>query len=243
MNFFNIYRFTALATAKALQRPAPIIKANENVLFVYGMIDAYFGVSAIDILQELAQMVGDVTVRINSPGGDVYEAQAIAAALERHSVSGKITTVVDSMAASCASMLLMLGSERRMHEGALMMIHRPYTFTQGNASELRDMASVLELCENSTMYPYYMRSGQTLAALQSIADATTWYDAEGAKADGFVTKIDKAPVVTKANSQHMVALAQLYPNFPVAALGTGTPKARVRGPLLSLNSPPTTIKV
>lgn len=244
MNFLSIYKFTALATAKAIERPKPIIKANANVLYIYGMIDAFWGISATDIVQELSQMVGDVTVRINSPGGDVYEAQAIAAALERQSVSGKITTVVDSMAASCASMLAMVGSERRMHAGALYMIHRPYTFAQGNADELRTTADVLELCENNTMYPYYMRSGMPLAELKAIADAETWYTAEEAKKAGFITNIDTAPDTTKASaSQHIHALSKLYPNFPVAALGNGIPPARASGPLLSLKVQPTTFKV
>lgn len=156
----------------------------------------YWGlVSAKRVVNEL-QAIGKgkpVTVRINSPGGDVVEGQAIYNALRRHSEEGGAVTIeVDSLAASMASYIAMAGDTIRIAENAMFMIHLPWTVALGNADQLRQTADVLDKFGESAANVYSKRSGQDVAKIVEMLKAETWITAQEAIDLGLADEIGTA---------------------------------------------------
>ena len=123
----------------------PVMVNGELVL--YGFVGDNFwdmGFTAKEVLDALAEhgRTEDITVRINSGGGYVDDGIAIFNALKAH--AGKVTVVVDSLAASSASIIAMAGDERIMRTGALMMIHDPQGGVWGTAADMEKFAKVVE---------------------------------------------------------------------------------------------------
>src|SRR6056297_2793484 len=110
---------------------------------IYDEIGA-FGVSAKTFLEELGALPGDapLTLRLNSPGGSVFDAVVIHNALARH--AGGVTVWIDGIAASAASYVAMAGREIVMPENAFLMIHDPSGAVMGSADEMRAMAEALD---------------------------------------------------------------------------------------------------
>lgn len=146
-------------------------------------------VSSKGIAQELKALgdVSEISVRINSPGGSVFSAQAIYSLLKTH--SAKVKVYVDGMAASAASLIAMAGDEIVMPSNAMMMIHSPMTYVGGNPVELRKQAEILEKVQES-MLAAYARSGQSLEAIKSMLEAETWMTANEAVELGFADQLD-----------------------------------------------------
>jgi ATP-dependent protease ClpP protease subunit len=115
---------------------------------IYDEIGAY-GVSAKSFLDELASLPGDgpLTLRLNSPGGSVFDAVAIYNALKRH--PGPVSVWIDGIAASAASYVAMAGDEVVMPENAFLMIHDPSGFVMGTADDMRAMAEALDKIKGS----------------------------------------------------------------------------------------------
>jgi ATP-dependent protease ClpP protease subunit len=145
-------------------------------------------VSAKSFLAELDRVPGDeqITVRINSPGGDMNEAGAIYNAIARR---GGVTIAIDALAASAASYLAMAGDKIQMAANAVMMIHEPWTIAIGNAEKLRGTADVLDKFAGIAADVYAKRSGQELAAVKDMLASETWLTAEEALAKGFTDEV------------------------------------------------------
>lgn len=151
-------------------------------------------VSGKYVINELSKFKGKpVTVRINSPGGDVIEAQAIYNALRRHSDGGgEVTIEVDALAASAASHIAMAGDTIRMAEDSMMMVHRTWTIALGNAGELRAAADVIEKMDLQLIDLYSARTGQDKSKVESLVDEETWMTANEAVDLGFADEIGTA---------------------------------------------------
>lgn len=145
-------------------------------------------VSAKSFLAELDRVPADeqVTVRVNSPGGDMSEAGAIYNAIARR---GGVTITIDALAASAASYLAMAGAKIQMSANAMMMIHEPWTIAIGNAEAIRSTAEVLDKFTGIAADIYAKRSGQELAAVKEMLAAETWMTAEEALAKGFADEV------------------------------------------------------
>lgn len=134
-----------------------------------------------------------VTVRISSYGGNPFAGLAIHNALVRH--AAEITVIVDSVAASAASIIAMAGDKVVMEQGASMMIHRASTYAEGDAAEFRRMLQMLETTDQSMAAIYAGRTGRGdpdmwLAAM----DATTWFTAPEAVEAGLADEaLEVAP--------------------------------------------------
>lgn len=140
---------------------------------------------------ELARLGnGDVTVRINSPGGSVPEALAIYNALLRH--DGTVRVVVDSLAASCAALIAMAGKSIEMASASYMMVHNAWAFSMGNAEELRRQAELLDKADGMQVAMFAARTKQGPEQIKQWLDAETWMTAEEAVARGFADKIGQA---------------------------------------------------
>ena len=119
-----------------------------------------------------------VTVRINSPGGDVTEAQAIYNAMRRQSASGgKVTVEIDGLAASVASYVAMAGDQINIAENAMMMIHKAWTFAYGNADEIRDTAAILDKFDGIISATYAARANITAQEIMAKMADETWLTA------------------------------------------------------------------
>ncbi len=126
---------------------------------IYDEIGAY-GVSAKAFLADLGKLPdkAPLTLRLNSPGGSVFDAVAIYNALQRH--AGMVTVSIDGIAASAASYIAMAGDEIIMPENAFLMIHDPSGMVMGTASDMRSMAEALDKIGASLLRGYAAKSGK-----------------------------------------------------------------------------------
>lgn len=163
------------------------------VLSIFDDIGA-FGVSAKSFLNDLASAQGDsVRVEINSPGGDVFAGLAIYNGLRN---SGKKVNVrVLGLAASAASLVAMAGDTIEMPENSFMMVHNPWGFAMGGASDMRDTADMLDKLGTSLASTYAKRTGKSAEEITALLDAETWMSAAEAVDAGFATAvISEVPV-------------------------------------------------
>jgi ATP-dependent Clp endopeptidase proteolytic subunit ClpP len=136
-------------------------------------------VSAIDARQ--------LIVRINSPGGDVFDAMAIYNALRSH--KSRVITRIESLAASAASFVVLAGKEVQAYPNAMIMIHEPWVVAAGNQHDLRDIADVLEKINTNMVDVYAQNSNIGKREMRDLLRAETWFTASEAKERGFVDTI------------------------------------------------------
>jgi ATP-dependent protease ClpP protease subunit len=151
------------------------------------------GVTARAFVEQLAKLSDEaktIRVHINSPGGDVFGAVNIANALRDQQVSkGRtVETIVDGLAASAASIVLMAGSIVRMADNGLVMIHNPWSIGIGEAKDMRKLADDLDTVRNTIIATYKWHSQLEDDDIVALMDETTWMDADEAIANGFATE-------------------------------------------------------
>ena len=163
-------------------------RASGAEVLIYDEIGAY-GVSAKGFLAELGALPDDapIDLRLNSPGGSVFDAVAIYNALSRH--AGTITVWIDGIAASAASYIAMAGDEIVMPENAFMMIHDPSGVVMGTAADMRDMAGTLDKIAASMTRGYAAKSGKPEDEIAALLSAETWFDAKDALEAGLATRM------------------------------------------------------
>jgi ATP-dependent protease ClpP protease subunit len=157
-------------------------------VLIYDEIGAY-GISARGFLAELGALPEGpaIDLRLNSPGGSVFDAVAIHNALSRH--AGTVTVWIDGIAASAASYIAMAGDEIVMPENAFLMIHDPSGLVMGTAVDMRDMAGTLDKIAASMMRGYAARSGKPEDEIATFMTAETWFDAAEALEAGLATRL------------------------------------------------------
>lgn len=149
------------------------------------------------ILGALREMGGrDITLRINSPGGDVTAASAIYNALNRY--SGLVTSHVEALAASAASYVMLAADAVVAAENAMIMIHSPWTVTMGNAIDHRVTADVLDKFESGLLVMYEKKTKKPRDEIKQKLDAETWMTADEALDYGLVDAIES---VTREKAQ------------------------------------------
>jgi ATP-dependent protease ClpP protease subunit len=155
---------------------------------IYDEIGA-FGVSAKGFLVELAALpdATPLALRLNSPGGSVFDAVAIYNAIKRH--TGTVTVWIDGIAASAASYIAMAGDEVIMPENAFLMIHDPAGVVMGTAIDMRAMAEALDKIKGSLLQGYAAKSGRAQEDIAPLMAAETWLDAKDALDLGFADRI------------------------------------------------------
>lgn len=136
---------------------------------------------------ELAKISGNLTVWLNSPGGDCFSASQIYTMLRNH--NGKITVKIDGIAASAASVVAMAGDETLITPTGMMMIHNPMTFASGNKSDMEKAIAVLEEVKESIINAYTRKTGLPRNKISELMDDETWMNAEKALQLGFVDGI------------------------------------------------------
>ncbi len=148
----------------AITTPAPTGDGSVATIRMYGPIDSwggFWGISTKDVgqvLDALPDSVEQIILRVNSPGGEVFEGVSILNMLRAHKAT--VTAVVDGLAASAASVIATGCDETVMSPGTQMMIHSPSTIVWGNASEMRKTADVLDGIEASIIEVYTDKAGE-----------------------------------------------------------------------------------
>jgi ATP-dependent protease ClpP protease subunit len=186
----------------AVTTPAPSGAGTVATIRMYGPIDSwggFWGISTKDVGQVLDQLPDEVTqiiLRINSPGGEVFEGVSILNMLRAHKAS--VTAVVDGLAASAASVIAAGCDDTVMSPGTQMMIHSPSTITWGNATDLRKDADLLDGIETSLIEIYEAKAGAKDWA--GLLAAETWMNAAETVAAGLADRVAVIPDAGEAET-------------------------------------------
>lgn len=164
-------------------------------LYLYGDITSFewldSDVSSFSMSKELEELDGkDLTVHINSYGGEVKEGLGIYNLLKAY--PGQVTTVVDGFACSIASVIFMAGAKRIMNGSSLLMIHNAWSYAEGDSNALRKQADDLEKITQPSIAIYKENSTLDETAIRQMMDEETWITPEEALKYGFATEIKEA---------------------------------------------------
>lgn len=173
-------------------------EVTERILFLNGTIaeESWFDDDVTPRLfkEELNGGNGNITVWINSPGGDCVAAAQIYNMLMEY--KGDVTVKIDGIAASAASVIAMAGIKVLMSPVSMLMIHNPMTLAFGNAGEMEKAIAMLDEVKESIINAYEIKTGLSRAKLSHLMDAETWMDANKAVELGFADDIIKRSEVT-----------------------------------------------
>lgn len=168
-------------------------------IWLYDQIGDSFwgeGISAKTFQRELSALgkVDEISLRINSPGGDVFDGLAIYNQLKTH--PARVVVDVDGLCASIASVIAMAGDDIRMASNAMMMIHNPHGMAVGDAAEMQRVAALLDQVKGALVDTYAGRTGRSRSDLQAWMDDETWLSAEDAVQHGFADAVTGAQKVS-----------------------------------------------
>jgi ATP-dependent Clp protease protease subunit len=158
-------------------------------IYLYDFIgDSWVGTDASAVVAQLnALKTKKINLRINSPGGYVFEGFAIYNALVRH--TAEVTTYVDGLAASIASVIALAGKKVVIAENAMMMIHDPWVMVAGDSAELRKQADILDQMKESIINTYVTRTGLDRMKIAQMMSDETWFTAQQAIDQKFADEI------------------------------------------------------
>ena len=166
-------------------------QTQERTLFLNGTIaeESWFDDDVTPQLfkDELMAGSGDITVWINSPGGDCVAAAQIYNMLMDY--NGDVTVKIDGIAASAASVIAMAGTKVLVSPVSMLMIHNPMTAAFGNSDEMQRAIEMLSSVKDSIINAYEIKTGLSRAKLSHLMDAETWMDANKAVELGFADEI------------------------------------------------------
>lgn len=166
-------------------------QSQERILFLNGTIaeESWFDDEVTPALfkDELNSGEGDITVWINSPGGDCIAAAQIYNMLMDY--KGNVTVKIDGIAASAASVIAMAGNKVIVSPVSMIMIHNPATIAAGDTSEMQKAIAMLDEVKESIINAYEIKTGLSRAKLSHLMDAETWMDANSAIEMGFADEI------------------------------------------------------
>ena len=166
-------------------------QSQERILFLNGTIaeESWFDDEVTPALfkDELNSGEGDITVWINSPGGDCIAAAQIYNMLMDY--KGNVTVKIDGIAASAASVIAMAGNKVIVSPVSMIMIHNPATIAAGDTAEMQKAIAMLDEVKESIINAYEIKTGLSRARLSHLMDAETWMDANSAIELGFADEI------------------------------------------------------
>lgn len=195
-------KITALSTEGALDRWHPGVKAaaadTPETISIYEVIgeDPWSGGGVtVKRIDAALRAIGnkDVTVNINSPGGDVFEGIAIYNRLREH--PGQVNVKVLGLAASAASIIAMAGDNVQIGASSFIMIHNAWVLAVGNRHDMREVADFLEPFDEALASVYVSRTGQELAQVQDAMDHETWFNGTKAVELGYADSVLPADAV------------------------------------------------
>jgi len=184
-----------------------------RTLYLDGVIaeETWFGdeVTPKQFKAELLDGTGDITIWINSPGGDVFAASQIYNMLMEY--KGEVTVKIDGIAASAASVIAMAGGEVLMSPVSMMMIHNPMTIAFGDAGEMEKAKGMLSEVKESIVNAYELKTGLSRAKLSHLMDAESWFNSKKAVELGFCDGV----MFAKENDQASPEEGMIYSQMAV----------------------------
>ncbi|ALB49938.1 Clp protease ClpP [Cronobacter sakazakii] len=200
--------------AAAMERWNGSIRAardGDNSISIFDVIGADYwgeGVTASRIAGALRSLNGaDVTVNINSPGGDMFEGLAIYNLLREY--DGKVTVKVLGLAASAASIIAMAGDEVQIGRGAFLMIHNCWVCAMGNRHDLAQIATDMAPFDKAMSDIYQARSGLDAATVDKMMDGETYIGGSEAVEKGFADSLLSADEIADDEESPAAALRKL----------------------------------
>lgn len=172
-------------------------------IYIYDEI-GYWGVTAQSFAASLKGLgdIDHINLHIHSPGGDVFDGIAIYNLLNAHSATK--TVYIDGLAASMASVIAMVGNPIIMPENAMMMIHKPWGITGGDANDMRDYADLLDKVEAVLIPSYARKTGKTAEELSGMLGEETWMTAQECIEHGFADQLTPAvQAMARINSKRI----------------------------------------
>ncbi|WP_370426280.1 head maturation protease, ClpP-related [Pantoea vagans] len=186
-------------------------KSDDNSISVFDVIGADWygdGVTASRVAAALRSIGGaDVTVNINSPGGDMFEGLAIYNLLREY--EGKVTVKVLGLAASAASIIAMAGDEVQIGRGAFIMIHNCWVYAMGNRHDLQQIAADMVPFDKAMNDIYGARTGLDAATIDAMMDAETYIGGSEAVEKGFADRLLAADEIADGDDSPAAALRKL----------------------------------
>ncbi|MBA4865918.1 Clp protease ClpP [Streptomyces sp. PSKA54] len=165
---------------------------DEAEVMLYDEVGGWYGATADQFIADLRGVTSpNLRVRINSPGGSVFEGIAIANALRSHPAN--VTIQVDGIAASIASVIAMAGDRIEMAPNTMLMIHDASGVCLGNASDMEEMAELLDLISDNIADAYAARAGGTRDEWRARMRSETWYLPEDAVEAGLADEATSTP--------------------------------------------------
>lgn len=208
-------------------------KPDENSISVFDVIGSDYwgdGVTASRIAGALRSMNGaDVTVNINSPGGDMFEGLAIYNLLREY--EGKVTVKVLGLAASAASIIAMAGDDIQIGRGAFLMIHNCWVYAMGNRHDLEQIAADMAPFDKAMGDIYTYRSGMNADDVAKMMDSETYIGGSDAVDKGFADRLLSADEISDVDDSPEAALRKL----DALLAKTDTPRSERRKLLKALS--------
>lgn len=172
---------------------------------------------------ELSKVSGNLTVWLNSPGGDVFAASQIYTMLRNH--NGKVTVKIDGLAASAASVVAMAGDETLISPTGMIMIHNPMTYASGNKSDMEQAIRLLDEVKESIINAYARKTKLSRDKISSLMDEETWFNAEKALQLGFADGIlfDESDDKNQTSMMYSVSKSRNAFLNKISADSSGTP--------------------
>ena len=208
-------------------------REGDNSISIFDVIGADYwgdGVTASRIAGALRSLNGaDVTVNINSPGGDMFEGLAIYNLLREY--EGRVTVKVLGLAASAASVIAMAGDDVQIGRGAFLMIHNCWVYAMGNRHDLAQIAADMEPFDNAMSDIYQARSGLDADTIGKMMDGETYIGGSEAVAKGFADSLLSADEIADDDDSPAAALRKL----DALLAKTDTPRSERRKLLKALS--------
>jgi len=178
------------------------VSQDEATVWLYDMIvsDSFFeGISAIDFAKQMTAIdAKTIHLRIDSPGGEIFAAQAMAQIIREH--AAHTIAHIDGLAASAASWVALAADEVVISPGGMIMIHNSQTMSYGDARDLKDTAALLEKVDGILVATYVEATGQDAQQITDWMDAETWFSAEEALLYKFADRIARNDDVALENA-------------------------------------------
>lgn len=178
--------------ARSWYRISNAASQDEAEVMLYDEVGGWFGATADQFIADLRGVTApNLRVRVNSPGGSVFEGIAIANALRSHPAN--VTVQVDGIAASIASVIAMAGDRIEMAPNTMLMIHDASGVCLGNAADMEEMAELLDLISDNIADAYAARAGGTRDEWRALMRAETWFLPDAAVEAGLADEATKTP--------------------------------------------------
>ena len=190
------------------------IKNEDSVshIYMYDAIGGYWGIEPENFIKQLNEIdTPEIVLHINSPGGDVFDARAIATAIKQH--GSVISAQIDGLCASAATYISAACKSVSMADGGFYMVHEGWTLAMGNKNDLSKTVALLEKVDNSIINDYERKTGQSRDQLESWMKDETWFSAEEAKEHGFVDLIIEEEGVSNTSKWDLSAYANTPKNL------------------------------